>query len=320
MHSNARQALEYAAAELGFSAVGVASAKINQGDRLQQWLAAGMHADMEWMERHLPARLNPELVLPGVLSVIILTYEYPGTDSRKQAGRIARYAQGEDYHKLLVPKLADLDETLQFYGGKQRCFADSGPVSERFFAAQAGLGWIGRNGLLIRQDKGSYCFLSTILTTLELPTDSPIPNRCGNCHRCEQACPTGALRNGCCDSRRCLAFWTIESKQDSIPEDISAVLQERMYGCDICQEACPWNQLRGKRLRYIDPHLLMPAVLSESAPQALAALEGNAFHDFFAKSPIRRIGSTHLQLNISKLRPASNNNFEQHQQQQHQNP
>lgn len=308
MHA-ARQALEYAATALGFSGVGVAAANAPQGNYLQQWLNDGMHADMEWMQRHLPARLNPELVLPGVRSIIILTYEYAGYDSRQQPGRIARYAQGEDYHKLLAAKLADLDETLQFYGGTQRCFTDSGPVSERFFAMQAGLGWIGRNGLLIRPGKGSYCFLASILTTLELPISTPMGNHCGNCHRCEQACPTQALRDGCCDARRCLSYWTIESKQETIPQDIASSLQDRLYGCDICQEACPWNHMQRGKERRIDPHLLMPARLAHTSLQELRELQEEDFTDFFAQSPIRRIGENHLKLNIRHLRGNSENDF-----------
>ncbi len=292
----ARQAIEYAARQLGFSGVGVAPADADQGNTLSDWLAAGKHADMKWMERHLPARLNPQLVLPGVRSIIMLTYEYPRTDARTAAGAIARYAQGEDYHKLLAGKLADLDETLQWYGGTQRCFSDSGPVSERFFAALAGLGWIGRNGLLIRPSKGSYCFLSSILTTLELPTDTPMPNRCGNCHRCERACPTGALHNGCCDARKCLSFWTIEAKSPT-PQDIQQAQGNRLYGCDTCQEVCPWN--RPQEEVYIDPHLLMPAPLAGMHVQHLAELSEAAFEQFFTGSPIRRIGVEHLRTNIA---------------------
>ena len=292
------QALEYAANALGFSAVGVADAHAHQGNKLEAFISAGMHADMDWLERHLPARTNPDLVLPGVNRVIMLTYEYPAQDTRTAGGSIARYAQGDDYHKLLAEKLADLDETLQFYGGSQRCFTDSGPVSERFFAAQAGLGWIGRNGLLIREKGGSYCFLASILTTLEIPVTPPVPNRCGKCHRCEQACPTGALHNGCCDARRCLSFWTIEAKS-SAPADIAAAQGNRLYGCDACQEVCPWH--RQSAHRRIDPHLLMPATLAKAPTTRLAELEDENFRDFFTKSPIRRIGPQHLQQNIGNI-------------------
>ncbi len=295
---SARQALEYAAAQLGFSGIGVADASLPQGTGLADFIAAGKHADMAWLERHLPARQNPELVLPGVQCVVMLTYEYPKTDARSAAGHIARYAQGDDYHKLLSAKLADLDETLQFYGGRQRCFTDSGPVSERFFAAQAGLGWIGRNGLLIRPRGGSYCFLASILTTLKLPLDSPMKNRCGNCHRCEQACPTGALQDGCCDARRCLSFWTIEAR-NAAPPEIAANKADRLYGCDTCQEVCPWNNLPSPHR--IDPHLLMPAALTKIEPEELATLNDAEFEQFFNHSPIRRIGAEHLRANISDI-------------------
>lgn len=293
----ARQALEYAARALGFSGVGVARADANQGTTLQEWVAAGKHADMTWVERHLPARLNPQLVLPGAQRVIILTYEYARRDARTAGGHFARYAQGEDYHKLLAGKLADLDETLSFYGGTQRCFSDSGPVSERFFAQAAGLGWLGRNSLLNRVGKGSYCFLSSILTTLELPCDSPMPNHCGNCRRCEEACPTGALKDGVCDARRCLSYWTIEAKS-AMPPDIAAAMGEHLYGCDACQEACPWNRPRRGEEQRIDPHLLMPARLSAMPPEELAAMDDESFNTFFTGSPVRRIGAEHLQNNI----------------------
>lgn len=293
-----RQALEYAAHELGFSGVGVADAHAAQGPELADFIRAGKHADMLWIERHLPARQNPDLVLPGVQRVIMLSFEYPRQSTRRTAGNVARYAQGEDYHKLLAAKLADLDETLQFYGGTQRCFTDSGPVSERFFAQLAGLGWIGRNGLLIRPKLGSYCFLASILTTLELPVDKPQPNRCGNCHRCEQACPTGALQNGCCDARRCLSFWTIEAKSPA-PGDIAQQQGAQLYGCDLCQECCPWNHTQSCQNAHIDPHLLMPASLQQADTQELAALSEDEFARLFAGSPIRRIGLDHLRRNIN---------------------
>ena len=294
----ARQAVEYAARALGFSALGVAPADAEQGEVLHDWLRAGCHGDMVWLERHLPTRQNPQLLLPGVRSIIMLTYEYPRQDARRAYGAVARYAQGEDYHKLLAGKLADLDETLMFYGGRQRCFSDSGPVSERFFAARAGLGWIGRNGLLVRPRGGSFCFLSCILTTLELPVDSPMPPHCGRCHRCEQACPTGALARGRCDARRCLSYWTIEAKGEPPPE-IRLAQGERLYGCDSCQEVCPWNRLPAPHR--VDARLLMPAKVAEVPAEALAELPEGAFDSFFARSPIRRIGVRHMRSNVEGL-------------------
>ncbi len=298
----ARSALEAAAGQLGFSALGVASAALPQGDGLRAWLEAGCHADMQWMERHLAARLDPQLVLPGARSVVMLTFEYARADARRQPGRIARYAQGDDYHKLLASKLADLDETLQFYGGEQRCFTDSGPISERFFAAQCGLGWIGRHGLLVRPRLGSFCFLATILTPLELPTDRPSANHCGSCRRCLEACPTGALTERWCDARRCISFWTIESKSPE-PEDIRAERGNRLYGCDACQECCPWNHTPSALAACIDPHLLMPARLAQASPAELAALEEDDFARFFEGSPIRRIGLAHLRENLKGIAP-----------------
>ncbi len=295
----ARQAVQYAAEQLGFSALGVASACADQGDTLSHWLRDGCHADMHWLERHLPMRQNPALLLPGVRSVIMLTYEYPRQDARCAPGSVARYAQGEDYHKLLAPKLADLDETLQLYGGNQKCFSDSGPVSERFFAAAAGLGWIGRHGLLVRPRGGSFCFLSCILTTLPLPTDSPVRNHCGSCHRCEQACPTHALQNGRCDARLCLAYWTIESKQTTAPPEIQEALQGHLYGCDACQEACPWNSLPSPHA--VDPHLLMPARLAAMPQETLADLPEDDWTHLIANSPMRRTGSAHLRRNIHRF-------------------
>ncbi len=293
----ARNALAEAARQLGFSALGVARADLPQGDGLRRWLAAGCHADMLWMERHLAARLNPQQVLPGVRRVVMLSYEYARSDARRAPGAIARYAQGEDYHKLLAPKLADLDETLQFYGGRQRAFTDSGPVSERFFAAACGLGWIGRNGLLLRPGSGSYCFLACLLTTLELPTDKPMPARCGSCRRCLDACPTQALHEGGCDARRCLSYWTIEAKAGE-PDDIRRARAARLYGCDACQEACPWNRATVQAPPRIDPHLLMPAALAATTPAQLADMDESAFNSFFAGSPIRRIGHAHMRRNL----------------------
>ncbi len=286
----AADALRRVSLELGFSACGVADAAAAQGDTLRDWLASGAHAGMGWMESHLEARLNPELLLPGVKRVVMLSYEYSREDARREQGRIARYAQGQDYHRLLAPKLADLDELLQVFGGVQRGFADSGPVSERFFAQQAGLGWLGRHGLLVRPKLGSYCVLACLLTTLELPLDAPMPNRCGSCHSCEQSCPTAALADGLCDARRCLSYWTIEAKE-AMPADVQAVAGDRLFGCDICQEACPWN---GAVAPTLDARMLMPDTLASMPLAEFSSMSEADFERYFAGSALRRAGLDRL--------------------------
>lgn len=296
----AREALGLVAQNLGFSGWGIASASLPQGDRLSRWMASGAHAGMDWMERHLAARLNPQLVLEGVRSVVMLSFDYAQADARVAAGqdgRVARYAQGVDYHRLLAPKLADIDECLQLFGGKQRCFSDSGPVSERFFAQQAGLGWLGRHGLLIHPKRGSFSVLASVLTTLELPYDTPMASHCGSCQRCELACPTGALSDGVCDARRCLSYWTIEAREN-LPADIEALAGDRLFGCDICQEVCPWNM----RAQRVDPRMLMPARISSCSLEDFAAMNEADFERLFAGSPIRRAGFERFSQRVASIR------------------
>ncbi len=285
-HAAAGQALAAAAAALGFSACRVAPAVATPyADDYRNWIAEGCHASMQWMERQMEKRLHPELVLEGVRSIAVFTYEYAPEDARRQPGRIARYAQGEDYHRLLESKLADLDATLQLYGGIQRCYVDSGPVNERDYALLAGIGWRGRNGQIVRLKRGSFFFLATVLTTLKLPAHAPVPNRCGSCRRCEAACPGGALKGGRCDARRCLSYWTIEHK-GSIPEPWRIHMGDRLYGCDVCLEVCPWNRFA---LDAADARLLMPERLSRLPLRDLLSLSQDDFAAAFRHSPIRRI-------------------------------
>ncbi len=294
-----RDAVARVATELGFSALGVCSPFLDQGDTLRHWVARGAHADMRWMERHVEARLNPELVLPDVRSVIMLSYEYASQDTRMQSGRIARYAQGEDYHLVLKSKLADLDDCLQIYGGVQRCFSDSGPVSERFFAQQAGLGWIGKNGMLIHEKRGSYAVLASILSTLELPFDQPAKSRCGRCRRCLDACPTAALDATSCDARRCLSYWTIEAR-GGMPEEIALARAEGQwfFGCDACQEACPWNAARQRSDHRCDARLRMPARLRHLPLDSLRELDDAALASFLQGSPLRRARAESLRVSF----------------------
>lgn len=282
----ARQALDTAARLLGFTGCRVARAvPTPYGTDLQTWLRDGRHATMAWMERQQEKRLDPALVLPAARSIAILAYPYPPFDSRTAPGRIARYAHGHDYHKLLEHKLADLDETLQCYGGMQKYYTDSGPVNERDYATLSGIGWIGRHRQIIHPKRGSFIFLASILTTLELPADEPFTPRCGSCRRCLDACPGGALDGHSVDARRCISYWTIEHK-GSIPEEWRTLIGDRLYGCDACLEACPWNRLAAETH---DTRLMLPRSLRTILPRDILSLDDDTFAELFRHSPIRRI-------------------------------
>lgn len=283
---SARSALIEASLRLGFSACRVAPAVPTPfGDRYRAWLARGCGASMDWLERQLEKRLNPDLVLPNARAIVMLAFDYAPRDARATCGRFARYAQGADYHTLLEEKLADLDETLQMYGGQQRCYVDAGPVNERDYAVLSGIGWRGKNGQILRPAKGSLFFLATILTTLPLLPDAPVRSRCGACRRCEEKCPGGALKDGLCDSRRCLSYWNIEHK-GSIPEEWRIRMGDRLYGCDACLEACPWNTLAREAA---DTRLLMSKEIAEMPLQEFLALNDEGFLALFRHSPVRRI-------------------------------
>ena len=206
--------------QLGFSGCRVARAeKSPHAEKLFQWLERGWHAGMEWMARSPERRTDPAEVLPGCRSVICLSYDYDSPGRRPEGeGSICLYAHGKDYHGILEEKLADLQELLSIYGGKQRGYVDSGPVMERDHAEACGLGWRGKSGLIVRRKGGSRFFIATLLTTLELEPDAPVSNGCGSCRRCAALCPTGAImENGQVDAGRCLSYWTIEHR-GAIPE------------------------------------------------------------------------------------------------------
>lgn len=285
-NASARQALAFAAEALGFSACRVAPAvPTPYATAYRRWIAEGCHASMQWMERQMEKRLNPSLVLDGARSIAVLSYEYARNDARREAGRMARYAQGSDYHRLIESKLADLDITLQLFGGEQRCYVDSGPVNERDYALLAGIGWRGRHSQIVRAGKGSLFFLAIVVTTLALPVDAPVADRCGSCRRCEMLCPGGALKDGFCDARRCLSYWTIEHK-GTIPEAWRVRLGDRLYGCDVCLEACPWNRFAAGAS---DARLRMPERLARMPLRDMLFLDEEDFAALFRHSPIRRI-------------------------------
>jgi epoxyqueuosine reductase len=237
------------ALQSGFDAVGVARAQPVDPETRKKYLAClerGHHASMSYLARNLEARFDPRLVLPGAKSVVVLLKNYwPGNVSNgSEVAKIARYAGGRDYHKVLGKGLRHLARRIENAWPGTACWTsvDSGPVLERYWAEKAGLGWVGKNTLLLTQGLGSWVFLGVMFTTLELEPDTPHPDHCGTCTRCLEACPTEAFPEpGVLDSRRCISYWTIEHKGE-LPHESSGNLDDWFFGCDDCQTICPWNR------------------------------------------------------------------------------
>jgi epoxyqueuosine reductase len=255
----------------------------------REWLRQGAHGEMNYMERAEEKRCDPEKILPGARSIVALALNYfQGHTAQRSAatGKIARYAWGEDYHDLITAKLNRIDDFLRCFGGHQKCYVDTGPVLERDHAAQSGTGWHGKSTMLIDQRLGTWFFLAEILTTLELPPDEPIPNRCGTCERCIQACPTGAITGPhSLDARRCISYLTIELK-GAIPLELRPLIGGRIFGCDDCLEACPWN-----RFAQESREAAFSARRSTTGMSLRESLELNneEFRALFKNSPIKRI-------------------------------
>jgi len=249
------------------------------------WLADGRAGEMAWLERNQERRTDPQLVLPGAKSVIVLAMSYWNGSISPQT-KIARYAWGDDYHDVIEKKLRELDAWLIARGGSQRCYVDTGPILERDFAALAGMGWHGKSTMLISPELGAWFFLSEILTTLELEPDPPQPDRCGKCTRCMVACPTGAITGPHqLDARRCVSYLTIELK-GSIPEELRPLIGDRIYGCDDCAAACPWNRFakESRESTFAAREFVHGWTLRD-----FLTLDDEQFRALFRKSPIKRV-------------------------------
>jgi epoxyqueuosine reductase len=236
---------------LGFDLCGVAP--VHPGDdldRLADWIAAGHAGDLQYMTRTSAVRRDPSVLLPGARSAVVTATIYntdqPRALDRSAPGdaRIARYAWGEDYHEVIGRRLHLLTGWMKEHAGvpfDSVAYVDTGPVQEKALAARAGLGWIGKHSCLISQELGSWIFLSTIITTLDLPVGATVPDRCGTCTRCLDICPTHAIvAPYVVDARRCLSYLTIETRED-VPDEWRAQVGAQVYGCDLCQDVCPWN-------------------------------------------------------------------------------
>jgi epoxyqueuosine reductase len=274
---------------LGFDSCRIAKANAaRHAAEFRGWLGEGAAGEMQWMERGAEKRCDPQQVLAGARSVIVVALNYwqgdkgPGDPTR---GRIARYAWGDDYHEIMLAKLKQLATFLNELGGTQKCYVDTGPVLERDHAAEAGVGWHGKSTMLIDGRLGTWFFLGEIFTTLDLPADDLQVPRCGSCTRCITACPTGAITAAHqLDARRCISYLTIELK-GAIPLELRRLIGDRIYGCDDCLEACPWNRFAAvsRESRFA----ARPAV--ELRLREYLALDDAQFREMFRGSPIKRI-------------------------------
>lgn len=237
------------ATRLGFEACGIAIAKPLDEDakRLENWLNKGYQGKMQYMENHFDLRIDPTKLVPGAKSVITLMLNYfPEEEQKTYTPNIAKYAYGQDYHYVIKDKLhqllAFIKENIGDVAG--RGFVDSAPVLERSWAVNSGLGWIGKNGNLLTRNSGSYLFIATLITDLPLISDAPFTtDHCGSCTRCIDACPTGAIVDAAIvDASRCISYLTIELKDALIPSGFNDKMENWMFGCDICQDVCPWNR------------------------------------------------------------------------------
>lgn len=235
------------AQELGFDLVGVSKADFleKEARNLEEWLQRGYHGKMQWMENHFEKRVDPRVLVPGAKSVISVLHNYfpaPTHFQPESAPKISKYAWGPDYHKVLKHKLYRLMEFIEESVGEVpfRIFTDSAPVMDKAWAQKSGLGWIGKNTNLISPQKGSFFFIGEIILDLTLEPDAPIKDYCGTCTACIDACPTDALEPYRINARKCISYLTIELREE-IPSEFQGQSEGWAYGCDICQDVCPWN-------------------------------------------------------------------------------
>ena len=303
------QNIKRKAYELGFDAVGIARAGFldDYAPVLENWLARGHHGKMAYMENHFDKRLDPRILVPGARSVIVLLHNYyPKQKQPADTYQIAKYAYGKDYHFVLKDKMRQLVRWMEAEIGQivYRVFTDSAPVLERQWAQRAGLGWIGKNSLLLRPGKGSFHFIAEIITDVELTYDPPATfDRCGRCTRCIDACPTQAiLPDRTIDARRCISYLTIELKDEKLPQEFSGKWNDWIFGCDICQDICPWN---GFSLPHTEPAFDPHPQLLQMNRHHWETLDRNTFNELFRKSAVKRTKYEGLMRNIEFVRKSS---------------
>jgi len=295
------QLVKEKAKALGFDFCGISRAEFleEEAPKLENWLKQGMHGQMHYMENHFDKRLDPTKLVEGARSVVTLLYNYYPEEDLSQSDnyKISKYAYGQDYHFVIKDKLRNLVAELQEEIGEieGRVFVDSAPVMERAWAKRSGVGWVGKNSLLLTKQRGSFFFLAELISDLELQADGPMKDYCGTCTRCLDACPTDAIvAPYVVDGSRCISYYTIELKEE-IPKEAQAKFENWIFGCDICQDVCPWNRHASP---HQEPDFSPHPELRSMHKKDWEELTEEVFRKLFKKSAVKRTKYQGLQRNI----------------------
>ena len=295
--------IKQTATQLGFDYCGISKAQLLSEDahRLEAWLSKGFHGSMQYMENHFDLRIDPTRLVLGAKSVITLLLNYYPTQGQQPgAPKIAKYAYGNDYHEIIRNKLNDLVKLIKINVGdiNGRGFVDSAPVLERSWAQRSGLGWVGKNGNLINKQSGSFFFIATLITDLELDYDDQLAkDYCGTCTKCIDACPTDAIMpDKVIDGSKCISYFTIELKDQLIPANMKGKFDDWMFGCDVCQDVCPWNRFSqsNKEPGFSPVHEILSFALKD-----WDELTEESFKKIFQHSPLKRAKYTGIKRNLS---------------------
>lgn len=300
------QMIKAEAKRLGFLDCGVSKATFleEEAPRLEEWLKRGYHGEMKWMENHFDKRLDPRKLVDGAKSVVsvILNYYPEQTQQNDEAPKIAKYAYGEDYHFVIKRKLKELNSFIQENIGQVngRAFTDSAPIMDRAWAERAGLGWTGKHTLLLSKGTGSFYLIGELILDIDLTEDAPVSDHCGSCTKCMDACPTEAIvAPKLVDANRCISYLTIELK-DQISPSFKGQMDNWAFGCDICQDVCPWNRFaKPTEVEEFSPH---PEML-EMNSRDWEEITEDVFKKVFKKSAVKRAKYAGLKQNIDFLKP-----------------
>ena len=301
-----KQLITQKARDLGFFHIGFSKAEFleEEAPRLEQWLSKNYHGEMSYMANHFDKRLDPRLLVDDAKTVISLLFNYYTDQKQKdpEAPKISQYAYGEDYHHVIKDKLKELIAFIQEEIGEVngRGFVDSAPVMDKAWAKKAGLGWIGKNANLITREQGSFFFIADLIIDLELEADGPITDYCGTCTSCIDACPTDAINQPyVVDGSKCISYLTIELKDELLPKEFAGKMDNWMFGCDICQDVCPWNRfsvLHNEERFQPTPQLL------DLSKNDWHNLQEEGFQVLFQRSAVKRTKFQGLKRNITYLK------------------